>query len=181
MIDALFKRHKEIAAYLRERGEVSFATEVESYLSKTLLLSSASYFETRVSDAIVAFAARVSQSDAALVSLVRRQVIERKYHTYFQWGQNGSGAISFFSMFGQTMKETAKLDLKREELTRSAKAFLELGQLRNQLVHENFANYRLEKTPDEVLELYQSSLSFVQYIENRLNPASPQAMPAEAE
>jgi RiboL-PSP-HEPN len=170
MIDELFRRQKDLATYLQEQGELSFATDVEAYLSKTLLLSAASYFESRITEAIAAYAARVSMSDEALTSLVRVKVIERQYHTYFQWSEGSRSVMPFFGMFGPTLKELAKQELKMEHLKLAAAAFLELGELRNFLVHKNFASYMLEKTAEEVYYLYKTAGKFVEYIEHKLNP-----------
>ena len=41
------------------------------------------------------------------------------------------------------------------------KAFLEIGNLRNQLVHENYADFRLDKTVDEIYGLYRTALYFL--------------------
>ena len=127
MIDTLYRRQKELASYLKEKQEWSFATEVEAYLSKTVLLSIASYFESRITEAISQYVSRVSQEDEALTSLVRIRVIERQYHTYFDWPEKSPGVIKFFSMFGPALKEGAKRDLKKEEPLSSRFAHFEEG------------------------------------------------------
>jgi len=169
-IDALFTEQKELIGFLLQQGQLSYSQNVEAFLSKTLLLSVASYFESRITNAISDYAARVSKSDEALISLVRTKAIERQYHTYFQWREGNRSANSFFAMFGSALKDSAKQDLKDKELSQATAAFLELGDLRNLLVHENFASYPLEKTADEIYRLYGESLRFVIYIENKLNP-----------
>ena len=47
-------------------------------------------------------------------------------------------------------------------LAHAVKSFLELGQLRNELTHLNFANYPLDKTVDEIYALYQEANVFVE-------------------
>lgn len=54
------------------------------------------------------------------------------------------------------------------QLQSSIRAFLELGNLRNQLVHENFAVFPLEKTSGEIYQLYQVALFFVEIFPNKL-------------
>jgi hypothetical protein len=56
------------------------------------------------------------------------------------------------------MKDSVKTDLK---LDNAIRAFLELGNLRNQLVHQDYATFPLEKTSDEIYQLYQDALYFV--------------------
>jgi len=169
-IDALFSEQKELIDFLQQQGELSYSQSVEVFLSKTLLLSCASYFESRITNAISDYAKRVSNEDEALTSLVRTKAIERQYHTYFQWREGNRSANPFFAMFGSALKDSAKQELKNTELLQASAAFLELGDLRNLLVHENFASYPLEKTADEIYQLYSVALKFVIYIENKLNP-----------
>lgn len=170
LIDNLFEEQKELATFLRDQGQISYAQDIEGSLSKILLLSSASYFENRITNAISGFAERISKSNEALVSLVKNKAIERQYHTYFQWRDKNRSSNSFFAMFGTSFRDSAKEDLKATfSISKAEKAFLELGDLRNLLVHGNFANYPLEKTADEVYELYQNALQFVEYIECKLN------------
>lgn len=168
-IDALFREQKELIGYLQQQGQLSYAQSVEVFLSKTLLLSCASYFESRVTNAISDYTKKVSNADEALTSLVRTKAIERQYHTYFQWREGNRSANPFFAMFGSALKDSAKQELKNTELSQATAAFLELGDLRNLLVHENFASYPLEKTADEIYQLYGAALRFVIYIENKLN------------
>lgn len=179
-IDTHFQEQKELVALLQEQGQLSFSQTVEAFLSKTLLLSVASFFESRITTAIADYAGRVSNADEALISLVRIKAIERQYHSYFQWREGNRSVAPFFGMFGSALKDSAKQELKGEELQRAAEAFLELGDLRNLLVHGNFANYPLEKTADEIYNLYGAALTFVTYIENKLNPRPVAATTAEA-
>lgn len=57
-------------------------------------------------------------------------------------------------MEGQVMNDSV--------LARAVKSFLELGQLRNELTHLNFANYPLDKPVDEIYALYQEANVFVE-------------------
>ena len=47
-------------------------------------------------------------------------------------------------------------------LSHAVKSFLELGRLRNELTHMNFANYPLDKTVAEIYALYQEANVFVE-------------------
>ena len=79
LVDTLFGEQKELIAFLQQQGQLSYSQRVEVSLSKTLVLSGASYFESRITNAISDYAARVSKSDEALTSLVRTKAIERQY------------------------------------------------------------------------------------------------------
>lgn len=173
LVDTLFGEQKELIAFLQQQGQLSYSQRVEVSLSKILVLSGASYFESRITNAISDYAARVSKSDEALTSLVRTKAIERQYHSYFQWREGNRSAVPFFAMFGSALKDSAKQELKDKDLSRATAAFLELGDLRNLLVHGNFSSYPMEKTADEIYSLYGAALRFVIYIENKLNPILP--------
>lgn len=54
------------------------------------------------------------------------------------------------------------------ELDDAIKAFLEIGQLRNQLAHQNFAVFAMENTSEEIYLLYQSAGRFVEQFPARL-------------
>lgn len=46
---------------------------------------------------------------------------------------------------------------------------MELGRLRNELVHKNFAAFSVEKTPDEIYSLYLKANDFILYLSKKLN------------
>jgi hypothetical protein len=55
-----------------------------------------------------------------------------------------------------------------EELQSSVRAFLEIGNERNRLVHQDYATFQIEKTLDEIYILYQSALKFVEALPTAL-------------
>jgi hypothetical protein len=50
----------------------------------------------------------------------------------------------------------------------SVRAFLELGNERNRLVHQNYATFPMEKTLDEIYALYQNAVMFVDALPSAL-------------
>lgn len=163
IIDRLVQDNGELAELLREQGQISHLNDVENSFRKTLLLAAASYFESEIKDTVIDFARAQAGNSGPLVQLIRNKAIERQYHTFFTW--DSSNANTFFSMFGSEFKEFMKAKLKeREELATSIRNFLELGNLRNQLVHQNFATFEIEKTPEEIFALYRSARAFVESI-----------------
>ena len=53
---------------------------------------------------------------------------------------------------------------KSEDLQGAVKAFLEIGNERNGLVHGDYATFALEKTLEDVYVLYKRALPFVQFL-----------------
>ncbi|MGH9352579.1 MAG: hypothetical protein ACRD2G_10520, partial [Terriglobia bacterium] len=88
----------------------------------------------------------------------------------------------FFSLLGEQMGAKLKTEARSEPLKSGLDAFLELGSLRNSLVHQNFAGYAFEKTNEEVYALYRRAFIFVNKVLEDLAPIQPgDALPTAAE
>ena len=161
IISKMMKEHQELIEYLTSKGDTSLQIRVETAFAKTLLLSAASYFEDRMTNGIEqVFRDKTNNSDV-LISFVQQMAIERHYHQWFQWRERN--ANQFFSKFGGGFRDFMKNKVGNDDdLDNSIKAFLELGNLRNQLVHENFAQFSINKTTSEVFEQYQKANKFVE-------------------
>jgi len=58
------------------------------------------------------------------------------------------------------------------DLEMAIKAFLELGNERNRLTHQDFGSFLLEKTADEIYILYQQAMKFVDMLPSVLRECS---------
>lgn len=56
-----------------------------------------------------------------------------------------------------------------KSLEESIRAFLQLGQERNKLVHQNYAAITIDKTVKEIYRLYRKSLLFINIIQEKLH------------
>lgn len=168
IIDQLYKDGNELVNYLKSQQQLSFYNEAENSFRKTILLSAASYFEKEITDTIVEFAKFHTNDNVLVISIIKQKAISRQYHTYFDWDQ-ASNANKFFSLFGEEFKNMMIKKVKDEDrLNQSIKAFLEIGQERNKMVHQNFAEIVIDKTAEEIYKLYQDSLFFVRTIKQEL-------------
>ncbi|WP_414565474.1 MULTISPECIES: HEPN domain-containing protein [unclassified Anabaena] len=168
IVDKIYQDNQEILDFLDKSKEISLKARLDIIFKKTLLLSAASYFEEKICNMLQEFVKRTTQNDKYIVSLVKKKAIERQYHTYFQW--NGNNANQFFSLFGEEFKIKLQGQIDdNDALKTSVKAFLELGETRNKLVHLNFANYPLEKTAEEIYQMYQKSLVFIDFLDNQFS------------
>lgn len=158
-VDRLYSEAKEILGYLDHAGQVSLGLAAQDQFRKAILLASASYFENILSECVTGFATEFANSDL-LVYLVQNKVVSRQYHTWFNWG--AANANSFFALFGPDFKtrmsEKCKCDADYQG---AVHAFLELGSTRNSLVHQDYATFALDKTLDEVYDLYKRAMPFV--------------------
>lgn len=168
-IERLYTDHGTVLELLREQGEVSAEQTVNEDFRKILVLAAASLFEHRICDILLAYVNSKCAADPAVVSMVRTKVIKRQYHTYFDW--EGKKAGPFFGLLGDQVGDAIKKSTKEGDLKAALEAFLELGYLRNCLVHQNFVTFAFEKTAKEIWEQYCLAKTFVDYLEATLTPS----------
>jgi len=162
IIDSLYKDNEDLVEYLKSMNQVSFQTNVEDSFRKTFLLAIASYFESKIRDILVDFFEEQGCS-GLIFNFIKNKAMERQYHTYFSWKE--SNANSFFALFGSEFGTFMKTEVKRsKELEESIRAFLKLGNLRNALVHDNFATYSLNSTTNEIYADYKKAILFVELL-----------------
>jgi hypothetical protein len=163
IIDNFYRENVALIEYLQANGEPSFQSNADNQLKKVLVLSIASYFEHCISDLLLAYVNHHTSKNERLISFMKRKGIDRQYHTYFKW--DGNNANQFYALFGDTFKRDAEKAVKAEATLQTAiQSFLTLGNLRNEMVHENFASFYLDMTFAEVYGLYNSSLPFLSFI-----------------
>lgn len=166
-VDRIHEEFKDLISYLDQGNEVSLRSTVDENFKKSLLLAAASYFEHRIVGDITSFVKEASSENILLIEFVNNKAISRQYHTFFNW--KDSNANQFSGLFGESFKIFIKQELKNDEkLNLSIKAFLEIGRDRNRLVHQDFGTFTLEKTSDEIYELYKTALVFVDNIPIKL-------------
>jgi RiboL-PSP-HEPN len=177
-VERIHKEFTDLVQLLSDRSELSLQTSADDSFRKVLLLSAASYFEHELTTIIAAFVAEVTSSDGLIMALVQNKAISRQYHTWFNW--NDKNANQFFGLFGEDFKiHMTALVKSSPELDNSIKAFLEIGQQRNRLVHQNFASFGLEKTSDEIFTLYRDAVPFIETVSRELRECSKKLNPSK--
>jgi hypothetical protein len=167
IIDRLYKDNQELLAYLVEKGEISFQSNVEDNVRKTLLLSAASYFESTIMDILISFFQELTNNSELTIKFIQNKALQREYSKLFKW--DGNNANMFFAFFGEGFKDFMKAEVKKDkQLEEAIRAFLKLGNSRNELVHENFAIFPLQNTADEIYELYKQAALFVKILPEKL-------------
>lgn len=169
-IERQYQDSQELYNYLLGKEEISFATYIDSVYKKVLVLSAASYFESKISELISNYATNASGSDKRIVKLIESKVIERQYHTLFQWDAKNTNA--FWKLFGEKTKEKVRQKINSDEKLREAeRCFIELGRRRNLLVHENFAEFDVNITVKEIYGKYREACNFISLIGTVLDPS----------
>lgn len=177
----MYEDHKSVLDHLSSTNQVSHHATLQTTLPKVLLLAAASEFESRVCNAIREHV-QANSKDLKILELVDQKAIKRQYHTLFDWDKRNAG--KFWSLFGADFKrQMGEICRRRPRFDSSIAAFLELGSLRNQLVHNNYATFSLEKTLAEVFILYKEAEGFVnslpvvlhvEFTENELDKVLPE-------
>lgn len=175
-VEILNEEYKSIVGFLNDSAQPSLSSDVNKYFKKVIALSAASYFEHSIQEILVSFISQESNNNSKVINFFKKKAIGMQYHTYFDWGEKdnpdkpGKNANVFFALFGDDFKKQVAEEIKSDEkLEISMKAFIEVGHLRNILVHSNFAAYNLDnKTTEEIFDLYKTGLPFVQFIHEKL-------------
>ena len=177
IVDALKADHDTLIELLVQH-EPSMAQVMESTLAKVLLLATASELEAEVQRIIIDFYAETTGGHDVAISFVRNKAIERQFHTYFSWER--SNANSFFGPFGAELKAHADAAVKSSaDLAQAIRDFIQLGALRNQLVHQNYAMFTLSATANDIYAWYQSAFRFVDALPALLRLEQPSLTTAD--
>lgn len=160
-VENLHEQMAEIAIRVTGLDDISLSSTLQALHAKTLLLSVASYFETKLTTVVRDFCKGRFAYLSIVPNIIEMKAINRQYHTWFDWKSPSAGP--FFAMFGKQfvshMKELIRAD---EALEQQISAFLRIGADRNLLVHNDYAAYYLESTADEIYSRYQIANGFVQ-------------------
>ena len=171
VVERLHDEFVELHNFLIKNDGVTLVSVVDENFPKALLLAAASHFESQLIRTMKDFVIEVTGNDHPLVSLIENKVIKRQYHTWFDWERRN--ANKFFKMFGPCFKRHAdELVKNNDELRKSINAFMEIGEERNKLVHQDFGNFQMNKTSSEIYDLYKSATMFVNWFPNAIREFS---------
>lgn len=168
IIDKIYADYLDLFNYLENNKEISLRNDADNNFKKVLVISAASYFEHEVTQILLRFISKYSNNNLQIYSFTKRKAIDRQYHSYFDW--DAKNANKFFSLFGDDFKGIIEKDLKsNEKLEKSIKDFIRIGSTRNELAHDNFANFTLDMTSKDIYELYNSAKLFMNYLTEKLS------------
>lgn len=161
-VENLLDEYSTLREFLLGQAELSYAASIERVYPKVMVVAVASYFENAVTSAIADFC-RESVTENSIHEFVKNKGLSRQYHTLFSW--SAKNLNSFYGLFGEDAKFRHKKWMQEHERnTEAVLAFLEIGSLRNLLVHQDFADFALDKSVADVYMLYQRANPLVQSI-----------------
>ena len=165
-VDRLYEDFHEVTEYLKGE-EPSMSITADESFRKYLLLTAASYFERKIQDDLLEYIDDATNGNPRVIEFVRRKAISRQYHTLFSWDRRN--ANSFWGLFGESFRDSMRQMVNSDtDLDSGIRAFLELSEDRNRLVHEDLGTFSLEKTLDEIYASYTVALRFVERLPDLL-------------
>jgi hypothetical protein len=170
-VNTMFEDYQGLVRDLRGMSPSGLSALNRSY-HKHLLVAAASDLESRVKELVPEIFLRHGRDE--LSAFVAKNVLSRGYSTLFSW--NDETAQPFFAGFGEACGKGFKARLKTDDALKTEHdAFMRLGNLRNRVVHNNYAMYSIELTPAEVIELYHQAVQFTHRFEDLIfSQGSPQ-------
>ena len=168
-VDELYQDFKDLIDAI-DPMDVSLRETVRVNFGKSLLVAASSYFEERIKTQLLDFMRGRAANDELVIEFVRNKAVERQYHTYFNWSEVRLGSVNgFFGLFGNNFKEHMVQQVHDDgEYANAVRAFLHIGNQRNLLVHQNYAQFSLDSTPEEIYASYKVALQFVDSIGSHL-------------
>lgn len=159
-VESLYADYLALEQELRDSP--SGLTALNRSYHKHLLMAAASGLEGDVKRLVPLLFAKYG--DEQLSTFVAKRVMARSYHTLFDW--RAGNANAFFGSFGDTCGTAFKGAMKEDaELKTQHDAFIKLGQLRNEVVHNDYASASIDSTPEEIMSRYALALKFIARIE----------------
>lgn len=170
-IETFYASHKAVVDFLISNEQPSFASDTNNNFRRSLVLAIASSFEREITGIIAEIPRVHANANPIVAGLVEQKVIPRQYHTYFDWDKKN--ANKFFAMFGTEYAELAKSRVVADgHLDQAVKDFLALGDTRNRLVHLDYVNFDIEKSPDDIIAMYRSARKFIGFLQETLLKAT---------
>lgn len=160
MIARIMSAHEQVAEKLVPDGEPSLKITVDDVFKKMLLICAGSYCEVRLIDILVNLYKNECNGRIMLSEFVKKQALNRRYHQLLDW--DAQNANKLFRLLGKSFENHIRNVLESNPSYEKAEvAFVELGNLRNQAVHKNLATFSVDKSTDEIFDLYKKSQHFL--------------------
>ncbi|TFD30286.1 HEPN domain-containing protein [Cryobacterium cryoconiti] len=155
-VESLYEDYQGLVGDVSAKSPSGLAALNRSY-HKLLLVAAASSLEGHVKRITQAFF--MAHGSHEISQFVSKQVLARGYHGLFDW--KAESAQPYFTSFGEACGKGFKARLKKDDqLKADHDAFMKLGNLRNLVVHNDYATYTIELTPDEVMASYRKAVNF---------------------
>lgn len=163
-LDGLFTLYHSV---LDAVGEITAqGQDLKDIFRKAIAVSVASYFEVETKSVVLSLAKDlIGRQGKILTNLIENRILDRGYHTLFAWKDPKPNAKMFYSFFSsKSVKFTDFMRGKEKEdgeFAAAAACFVELGQARNILVHNDLAAVPFDLSIEEIEEKYKKAQKFL--------------------
>ena len=156
--------------YVPQAG-AAVLVNTRSAFAKAMVLAAGNWLERRTVEALLGYAKSASSKET-LVFLVRTRVLDRQFHTLFDWksGKVNSFLGNFGSDFKRKVQEAAN---ENEDVLRASLDFMELVAERNVLAHDIRISDEAQFTPSQVRTKFYNAAGWVSWIGQFLTGGGP--------
>lgn len=165
-IEELYESLKDQELRILREIEIADLQALQRVWVKYLILAASSYFEAEIKAHITEFVSHVSNKNASVLKIIKKQLLARHYHTIIDWKEE-TKLSSFCNFFSIDINKCADSEV-RIRLEAEFTEFLNLGILRNDLIHKDLITFNVELTIEDVYKKYKSANGFVRYFPKML-------------
>jgi hypothetical protein len=164
LIDGLFNSCNIELEALVERKDLSSYVDVSRLLTKSFLLSCASFYEDEVSR-IAKLVLDSGQHSPAVRAWLYLAAVDGQFYKWFDF-RGATNTNAFLARFGRDFKNQMRALLNwRDKREQAERDFLTICQKRNECVHRNYAAYSLDLTLQEVYQRHNSAMRYIRAIQ----------------
>ena len=168
-VEKLWNDLSDLEQYGPQLG-ATVLVNIKSAFAKAMILAAGNWLERRTLQAILFFARSASSNDA-LIHLVEKKVLDRQFHTLFDWD---SGKVnSFLGKFGPDFKKKAAAANGNDNIHRASLDFMALVAERNRLAHSSKINDQAQFTSSEVRIKFYDAAGWITWIGQFLTDSNP--------
>lgn len=168
-VESEYLKAKEVYSLLIEIKQISLAQQVADGYAKSFLLAAASKFESEIKKLVLDWIKNRTGNCPNVEAFIQISILDRGYAKLFSWNDGGKGVNTFLKLFGDEFCACAKAQIKDDVNVESgACAFIEIGQQRNKLVHNDFSSFNVIFTIDESYKKYQNAIIFISFLRSCL-------------
>jgi len=92
-VERIHNEFSQLLEFLTASNEISLRAATDDSFRKVLILSAASYFEHRLTNAVAVFVDETTSSDGLVGALVQNKAINRQFHTWFKWDDKNAKPV----------------------------------------------------------------------------------------
>ena len=168
VVDRLYREFSSLLSYLLDAKEQSLEITANEQCRKALLMAAASYFEDEITKIVMNWVAALKPHNRQVENWVQLTGIAYCYHKWFKWEKRDAKA--FDGLLRAPFRDYMRAEVQQDgDLEQALRDFLEIGEARNRLVHQNFGSFTLEKTTEEIYSLFQSARRFPSLLAQKLD------------